>query len=312
MKLKSVYSYGLAFVLGVAAVAAQAAEEFLPFSLASNDAGSVADKIEPTKKALTDNGFTIVGEYKPYSSAYIIVVTNDELKKAAASGPRAGYVAAQRVALTQVGNQTQVSYTNPFYMAKAYRVESSLPATSAAFKKALGHKQDFGPDEGLTVDKLGEYHYTFGMEYFDEPWELAFKKNHQEAVSTIEKNLAAKKGGAFKVYRIDIPGTDTTLFGVGMTMSEGADEDSKYMDEKFIMSEIDFKNLRSTAHLPYEMLVKGKDVEALHARFRIAINFPDLSMMGDNSFMNIMPTPDAIRDTLRNVAGGKKESEFNW
>jgi len=54
----------------------------------------------------------------------------------------------------------------------------------------------------------------------------------------------------------------------------------KYMDESFIMGEIDFKPLRSTAHLPYEILVKGKEAEALHARFRIAINFPDLSYDG--------------------------------
>jgi hypothetical protein len=191
-------------------------------------------------------------------------------------------------------------------MAKAYRVESNLPATSAALKKALGHMQDFGPDEGLSERKLGKYHYTFGMEYFDEPLELATHGSHEKAVSIIEKNLSKKMGGTVQVYRIDIPGTKQTLFGVGMT---APNEGAKYMDEAFIMSEIDFKPLRSTAHLPYEILVKGKDTEALHARFRIAINFPDLSMMGDNSFMNIMPTPDAIRDVLRKVAGGKKEEE---
>ena len=40
------------------------------------------------------------------------------------------------------------------------------------------------------------------------------------------------------------------------------------------------------------------------ARFRIAINFPDLAMMGDNSFMNIMGAPDAITAALRKIAGG--------
>jgi hypothetical protein len=82
------------------------------------------------------------------------------------------------------------------------------------------------------------------------------------------------------------------------------------MDEAFIMSEIDFKPIRSTAHLPYEVLVKGSDVEALHARFRIAINFPDLSMMGQNSFMNIMPSPDAIEESLTLVAGGELKDDL--
>ena len=306
MKIKSIYSFALALALGLAAMTAQAADRYLPFALASNEAGTIVDKIAPTKKALTDAGFEIAGEYSPFKGAYIIVVTNDELKKAAASHDRGGYIAAQRISFTEMGGKVQVSYTNPFYMAKAYHIPANLPKTSAALKKALGHKQDFGPDEGLTEKKLGKYHYTFGMEYFDEPLELATKASHDKAVSTIEKNLSANKGGTTKVYRIDIPGTQQTLFGVGM---RAPDEGAKYMDEAFIMSEIDFKPLRSTAHLPYEILVKGNDVEALHARFRIAINFPDLSMMGDNSFMNIMPTPDAIRDVLREVAGGKTQDD---
>lgn len=308
MKIKSAYTYAFALAVGLAAMAVQAADDsYLPFALASNDAGKIADKLEATKTALTTNGFTVAGEYAPFDGAYIIVVTNDELKKAAASHDRAGYVAAQRVSLTEMGGKVQVSYTNPFYMAKAYHIEAKLPQTAAALKAALGHVQDFGPAKGLSEKGLGKYHYTFGMEYFDEPLELATKSSHEQAVATVEKNLTSKMGGASQVYRIDIPGTSQTLFGVGM---KAPNEGKKYQDDKFIMSEIDFKPLRSTAHLPYEILVKDKQIEALHARFRIAINFPDLSMMGDNSFMNIMPTPDAIKELLTKVAGGKASSDF--
>ena len=44
---------------------------------------------------------------------------------------------------------------------------------------------------------------------------------------------------------------------------------------------------------------------ALPAEFRIAINFPDLSMMGDNSFMSIMCAPEAIEAALTSVVGGE-------
>ena len=301
MKIKTFASFVMALAIGVAAQVAQAGTKNFPFILASEAPGTIADKLDATKKALTDNGFEIVGEYSPYKGAAIIVVTNDELKKAAASHDRAGYVAGQRVSLTEMGGKVQVAYTNPYYMAKAYRVKSDLKATSAALKKALGYVKQYGPAEGLDADDLASYHYTFGMEYFDEPLELASASSHEAAVQTVEKNLAAKLGGASKVYRIDVPGTNQTVFGVAM---KAPNEGKKYMDEQYIMSEIDFKPVRSTAHLPYEILVKGKDIEALHARFRIAINFPDLSMMGANSFMNIMSTPDAIRDVLTAVAGG--------
>ncbi len=304
MKRKLLANVAVAMLISVAAVTVQAAQTYLPFALASNSAGSMADKIDGTKKALAENGFEIAGEYAPYKGAHIIVVTNDELKKAAASQERGGYIAAQRISLTEMSGKVQVSYTNPVYMSYAYRINNKLPQTSAALKKALGHIQDFGPAEGQDEEDLNEYHYTFGMEYFDEPLELNSKGSHDAMVAEIEKNLSDRVQGSAQVYRIDIPGTKQTLFGVAM---KAPGEGKKYMDETFIMSEIDFKPLRSTAHLPYEILVNGNEAEALHARFRIAINFPDLAMMGDNSFMNIMATPDAIRDVLAAVTGVSEE-----
>ena len=287
----------------MSAVALAADERYKPFVLASNEAGNMAEKITATKEALQKQGFEVVGEYAPYDGAHIIVVTNDELKKAAASHDRAGYIAAQRVALTERDGKIQVSYTYPFYMAKAYRIDSNLQGVSDALKQALGFMEYFGPDKGLKEKQLGKYHYMFGMEHFDEPYELATLKSHEDAVNTVEKNLAANDDGASKVYRIDIPGTSQTLFGVGF---KGKTKDDEDHDDKYIMSEIDFKDIRSTAHLPYELLVDDNKVEALHARFRIAINFPDLSMMGSNSFMNIMSTPKALKNVLTAVAGGEK------
>ena len=126
---------------------------------------------------------------------------------------------------------------------------------------------------------------------------LAEYGSYDEAVNAVEKALAAKKGGVSKVYRIDVPGKSETEFGVHMTNDCSSD--------KFIMNNIDFKPIRSTAHLPYEMLVSDNKVYALYARFRIAINFPDLAMMGSNSFFNIMCAPDAIEKSLILAAGGK-------
>lgn len=296
-----------AAVMSMASMVAHAAGEMKPFILGSTAAGNVADKVAGVKSSLTSNGFEVVGEYSPYASAHIVVVTNGALKKAAASHDRAGYAAGARVAITKVGDQVQISYTNPAYMAAAYHVKADVSSVTSALAKALGSVKEFGPDEGMDADDLEGYHYTFGMEYFDEPYSLASYNSYEEAVAAVEKGLAAKAGGASKVYRIDVPGKKQTLFGVALS-----DENTgnKYMDDTFIMSEIDYKELRSTAHLPYDLLVTGEDVEALHARFRIAVNFPDLSMMGSNSFMNIMPSPDAIKASLTKAAGGTVEEEF--
>lgn len=297
----------IAVVMSVASVAANAAVKMKPFILASTSSGgAVADKVANVKRSLTDNGFEVVGDFSPYDTAHIIIISNDTLKQAAASHSRGGYFAAQRVAITKVGDQIQISYTNPAYMAAAYHIKGDVSSVTAALAAALGSIKEFGLKKGMDAEDIADYNYTFGMEHFDDPYDLASYRSYEKAVAAVEKGLAANAGGATKVYRIDIPGVKQTLFGVALSSETTG---NKYMDDAFIMNEIDYKEIRSTAHLPYEILVTGDEIEALHARFRIAINFPDLSMMGSNSFMNIMPSPDAIETSLTNVAGGELEED---
>jgi len=283
--------------------AADADEALLkPFVLGSRAPGTVAEKTAAVKSALTAQGFTIAGEYTPYPDAVVIVITNDELKNNAAKSELGGFGAAVRVSVTRVKDDVQVAYTNPVYLANAYRMKDDLAGVAAKLAIALGKQEEFGA-KGLKAKKLRSYHYMMGMEYFNEPSVLAEYGSFEEAVAAVESGLAAGRGGATKVYRIDVPEKKESVFGVAL---KGATEADKYMDDKFIMSVIDFKDLRSTAHLPYEVLVSGNKVYALYARFRIAVSFPDLSMMGSNSFMNIMKSPEAIRKALTQAAGGKK------
>jgi len=267
-----------------------------PFVLASKGAGTVAEKTEQAKAALVAGGFTVVGDYSPYADAEILIVTDDELKKNAAASEHGGFGAVQRVAITKSHNEVQVSYTNPVYMANVYRMKGDLSNVAAQLGTALGKVEEFGSEKGLTASQARKYHYMFGMEYFDEPSVLAEYPSYEEAVQSVDAKLGSNKNGVTKVYRVDIPGKKETVFGVAL---KGATEADQYMDDKFIMKEIDFHDIKSTAHLPYEILVSGNKVYALYARFRIAINFPDLSMMGKNSFMNIMKSPEAIRNVLQ-------------
>lgn len=294
MKRMTIKSVMLSALMMFAATGAQAADALLkPFVLASKSAGTVAEKSAQVKTALATAGFSIAGEYAPYPGTSIIIVTSDELKKNAAASEYGGYGAVQRVSVTEAGGQVQVSYTNPVYMANAYRMKDDLGGVAASLASALGKMEEFGA-QGMTAKQARKYHYTIGMEYFDEPSELAEYGSYEEAVQAVDAKLAKNGNGVSKVYRVDVPGKQESVFGVALKGSG----DGKYMDDQFIMKEIDFHDVKSTAHLPYEVLVSGNKVYALYARFRIAINFPDLSMMGRNSFMNIMKTPEAIRLAL--------------
>ena len=297
-------------LLGVVALSysgyVQAAERFKPFVLASQGPGDFDAKVQETKDALSAAGFEIIGEYTPYEDtfvdkAHVIIVTNDELKKAAGMSKYGGFAAPWRVAVTKVGDDIQVAYANPVYIANAYRLKTDLSGVTQGLRKAIGAQQSFGSKKGLSARKLRKYHYTFGMEYFDDVYQLAEYGSHQQAVDALSKNLAAGVAGVTEVYRLDL-GNDVTVFGVARKAPEGGDE---HMDENWIMAIVDFRELKGTAYLPYEILVDGNKVVALHMRFRMALHYPDLKMMGQNSFMNIRPSPKAIDVALTAAAGGK-------
>ncbi|MGD2137605.1 MAG: hypothetical protein PVJ66_09925 [Gammaproteobacteria bacterium] len=286
------------FALG----SALADEVLMPFVLAGTASGDVASVSSEVKSKLTGAGFEVVGEYSPYAGANVIVATNDALKNHAAESEFGAYGAMVRVSVTRNGDQTEVAYTNPVYMAAAYRMASDLSDIRAQLEKALGAKQDFGSEKNLTAEDLREYHYTVMMEYFDDPSELAEYDSQEEAVKAVEDSLAAGLGGTAKVYRIDIPGKDETVFGVAL---KGVDADDCSGDE-YIMSRIDRSTPRHTAHLPYEIVVSDGTAYALYARFRIAVNWPHLPMVASESgatFFSIMCAPGAIEEALIQAAG---------
>ncbi len=285
--------------LALLATTALAADPAMrPFVLASRGPGDPAAVAAEVQGKLAAAGFQVAGRYQPYEGATVLAVTSDALKAAAAGSKGGAYAAAQRVTVTSVGDEVQVAYTNPVYMQHAYRLKADLAPVAQALGAALGRVEEYGPRDGKSAGDLKGYHYMFGMPYFDEPSDIASFGSHEQALKSVEAGLAKGRGGATQVYRIDLPGTEETVFGVALT--DGCSGDAR------IMKEIDFKALRSTGHLPYEVLVTGSDVKALHAKFRIAVNFPDLSMMGDHSFMNIRCAPDAIEDALKRVAGVKR------
>ncbi len=281
---------GIFMLLGIAV-----ADEMLkPYVLASSGPGTLEKKKDEVKASLVQHGFQAVGEYAPYKGAYVIIVTNDALRKNAAKSEFGAYGAISRVALTEKGNEIEVSYTNPLYYAQAYQMKDSLADVAAALEKALGKKTVFGSQKGLTASKLRSYHYMVMMPYFEDQVLLGSHGSQEEALKAVEANLAAHKGGSSKIYRVDLADKKETVFGVGITEGEGAD--------KTIMPVIDISDPKHTAHLPYEMVVSGGKVYMLHGKFRIALDFPDLTM---GTFMKISGAPSAIEGKLKLIAGGK-------
>ncbi len=298
LKIRCVLTAALSLLLFSAV---SAAEGIKPFFLAGIQGGDMASVVTATKQKLANGGFEVVGEYSPYAGVTIIGVTNDELKKVAGETEFGVYGVVQRVTISKgADGKMQVAYTNPTYMAHAYRMKGDLANVTAALNKTLGMQKPYGSEKGKTADKLRDYQYKWLMPYFYDRLEVASYRSYDAAIKGVEEALAAGKGGAKKVYRVDLAGKEATLFGVAMTTSSF----EECAGDEFIMKKIDFKDIKSTGHLPYDVVVKGKNAYILPAEFRIAISFPDLSMMGSNSFASIMCAPTAIEKTLTLGSGG--------
>ncbi|WP_038053596.1 hypothetical protein [Thioalkalivibrio sp. ALJ1] len=289
-----------------------AADNYRPFVLAYTESGTdVSAEAASVRERLEGADFRFLGEYPVSDDRHVVVVTHDDLLSVAGSEERGGYIAPIRVAVTAVDGGLQVSYNNPEYFRHAYRLDSSVDNVTNRLANTLGAERDFGSEEGLSERDLNRYRYTFGMERFDAPYELGSHGSRQAALDELDRNLSSRVAGVSEVYRVDIPGQDVTVIGVAVREEDGAAQDSADLHQLGI---VDVGEFRHTATVPIEILVRGGEIEALHMRFRKAVHFPDLRMLGDHSFMRLRSSPGALEETLREVGGFEEEEDdgFDW
>jgi hypothetical protein len=190
-----------------------------------------------------------------------------------------------------------VSYVNLDYWLRAYfrkqfpQAEKAVKVVQVKLGKALGAGKAFGGD----VDRkdLADYQYMFGMEGFESDKNVLMEHlTFEDAVKSIQDNLARGVAKTSKVYEIIMPDKKIAVFGVAMNdPKEG---------EGWWAKTVGTENI---AALPYEIYVVGNKPGHLFARFRIALGWPAVGM---GNFMRIVEAPGIIHDTLVEVAGGSR------
>ncbi len=282
-------------VLSLLSLGSIAEDRLKPFVLAASSAGDFDVIAQDTQGAIAAAGYDIIGTYVPYAGAMVIVFTSDRLQQAAGKTELGAFGSVLRASVTAIDGEVQVGFVNPVYLANAYRLEDDLADEREKLIAALGFNIDFGSKRGKTAKSLRRYNYMLGMEHFDDVYALGSYDSQAAAVAGVDAALAANAVGVKPVYRLELPDIDAVIYGVSM---QAVSEDNTFYDDAYQMSVVDFKALRSTAYLPYEILVQNGEVQALHMRFRMAVHFPDLSMMGKHSFMTLMASPKAIQKAL--------------
>jgi len=276
---------------------AAAETTYQPFVLASLNEAGLDEQTAATVDALAASGFTIAGRYSPLENANVLVATSPSLLEVAAASAKGGYGAGARVSVTERDGKTEVAFVNPLYIQHAYRMDADMQGVYDALSAALGNMEAFGAEKKMTAKKLGKYHYMAMMPYFDDAMKLGSFESHEAAVAAVEKGLGVEGDALSLVYRIDIPGKNQTVFGVGMRAIDDSKEQIN-IDEAHQLAIVDFEGYSKVAYFPYEILVDEESAEALHMRFRMAVHFPDLSMTGKHGFTKLMASPGAVKDAF--------------
>ena len=258
-------------------------------------AGDIQAVMSQVEKKLAGAGFSVIGKHAPVGlpGHGVLVVTDRDLLNTVRNLGGAAIVGAPiRVGVKSDGT---VSYMNLEYWLRAYfrkqypLADRGVQATQRKLTRALGGGKPFGGD----VDRkdLGDYQYMFGMEGFESDKNMLMEHlAFEDAVQTIQENLARNVGKTAKVYEIIMPDKKIAVFGVAMN-------DPKEGDGWWAKA----AGSDNIAALPYEIYVVNNKASHLFARYRIALGWPEVGM---GTFMRIVDAPDIIRDTLTSVAGG--------
>ena len=258
-------------------------------------AGEVPVVMTQVERKLSKAGFNVIGKYLPAGipGVGVLVVTDKGLLDTVRKLGGNNIVGAPiRIGVKADGS---VSYMNLEYWLRAYfrkqypMTEKTVKATQAKLSKTLGAGKPFGGD--VDAKDLADYQYMFGMEGFESDKNVLIENvSFEDAVKSIQENLARGVGKTSKVYEIIMPDKQIAVFGVAMNdPKEG---------EAWWVKTVGVDNI---AALPYEIYVVNNKAGHLFARFRIALGWPAVGM---GSFMRIVEAPGVIHSTLTEVAGG--------
>lgn len=267
-----------------------------PYILSSDARGDMVKVVIELKAELVAGGFELLGEYAPAADRHVIVVTNEYLKQLAAEEENVLFAVPQRIGVTRVEGRVQVAYTNPSYQKYAYRIKSDLEPVRAQLKAILGEQKTFGSVTGLSADELSSYQLALGTERFNDFLQLGDFGSQARALKVLEEGLPGGRGGVGAVFQLAIPGKSTSLFGVALQEGPGSDQ--------AVIEAVDIKPLKHTPRFPYLLVVRRGQVFALHPRFSLSVDFPDLERTGRYSFTRLIRAPGAIQASLHTLLYG--------
>lgn len=252
--------------------------------------------VSSVSKAISDNNFEIIGTYNPMEDKDITVIafTNKQLIEQTHKVKDRGALAAiLKVAVINENGKANIYLLNPEYIFWAYlrdemknnNVSDPLMEVDKKIKDVLELLGTSPIETGGNISRsdLSKYRYMFGMERFTNPVNLKTFTSFEEGLKTIRNN--AGNGDTKLIYQLVDTKKQTAIFGIGLLNSDEG--------EAHFLPIIGKDN---AAALPYEIILQRKEATMLHGRYRLALHWPELTMM---TFSKIMSTPGEIENQLK-------------
>lgn len=234
--------------------------------------GSYIEEAQLVSK-LKSNGFEVVGRHE-FQGNPIIVATNSELKKMA-SGKMRGFIAAWHFLINK--KDKTVTTRNPAYFLRAMLQSDYKSGAEESLQKSL--KSILGElkpsKDQLEQDDLAGYHFMMAMPYYEDMLEVAQADNEK-----LNEKISAHSNVVYKIQ-----GSNYNLYGVRLSeKTEGFINKLGVEDRSLV--------------LPYAVLVQNGKAWMLHAKYYLALSFPQLSL---GQFMVISNIPDDIEDEIEKM-----------
>lgn len=262
----------LAGVLGV--VGFCSAEELI-----STDFTAAYRPLDQLKQQLAENGLTVVGTHavngnEKYTS---VMYTSADLQSMGAESGR-GFISVLRMLHNAEAQEIKVS--NPEYFVRAFFQKDYQDGMEApvmqALKAALGELEP--TDDQLSAKKLSKYHFMMSMPYYDD-----FERVAEGSIDELMKKLKSNAGERL-VFKLDIKGDGSSML-CGVGLPDGIEQ----FNEKL-------GTMGQSHLLPYMVLIENDEAHILHAKYYLAVSFPQLTM---TEFMKIMSVPGDIKDAFK-------------
>ncbi len=273
-------------------------EELPPYYLIGQVEGTIDETATNVKAALQSKNFNIIGEYNPAGNPdlHVVAYTRDDLQQTVLKVKDRGALASVlKVGLVKKEGKINVSVLNPTYLFYAYLMDEAdahmnelnivTNDVKSAMKVIGSDYTGFGGSE--EIKDLKDYHYMMMMPYFTDPAELNEFDTFEMGLSTIRKNLDAKKGNTLKVYEVVYENEKIAVFGIGLLNPEEG--------EAYFLPIIGEDNI---AAMPYEIILQGNEATMLKGKYRFALHWPELSM---KQFMKISSTPGDVEDVMEGL-----------